>query len=164
MAQPVPLPAPGDEEAAAAPPQRQASVRRNSSISGSRRGSHDDHAHLDPSHGSAAGAPAMVAEEEPEAVRATIERWEAPRTGRSIVRSTLLQPLLASLPPPHSTGLPRAAANTGASHQLDGARRACRTQCAPPCQVGAQPRLLGHAADPAPALQPPLRLRRPVRR
>lgn len=70
MAQPVPLPAPDDEEAAAAPPQRQASVRRNSSISGSRRGSHNDHTHLDPSHGSVAGAAAMVTKEEPEVVRA----------------------------------------------------------------------------------------------
>lgn len=68
MARPVPLPAPDDEEAAAAPPQRLSASMRRSSGGGSRRhSSHEDHTHLDPSHGSAAGAAAVVAEEPEEA-------------------------------------------------------------------------------------------------
>jgi hypothetical protein len=58
----VPLPAP-DAEEQQRPPSAGMGPRRNSS-GRSRRSSHGDHAHLDPSHGSAAGAAAVVAVDE----------------------------------------------------------------------------------------------------
>ncbi len=77
----VPFPVPAGEGERR--PAGAGSRRLSSGIIGRRRSSHDDHAHLHPSHGSAAGegAAAVVAEEapEPEQERAGAEAEAASR-------------------------------------------------------------------------------------